>query len=101
MDKDHRTSYKKTEIENEKKVGNILTKFQLMETQILNQGTTRPERLRQLHERIVVLRAERFLWIQFSADCVFAWIAPINGKASPGRESAGRWLAVCSQHSRW
>jgi len=38
MDKDSQNGViKKTEIENEKKVGNILTKFQLMETQILNQ----------------------------------------------------------------
>jgi len=95
MDKDHRTAYKKTEIENEKKVGNILTKFQLMETQILNQGTDKTERLRQLHERIVVLRGAVFNGFSFLLICVFAWIAPINGKAFPWKERVpGTLLAV-------
>src|SRR5258705_8818403 len=95
MDKDHRTAYKKTEIENEKKVGNILTKFQLMETQILNQGTDKTERLRQLHERIVVLRGAVFNGFSFLLICVFAWIAPINGKAFPWKERVpGTVLAV-------
>ncbi len=88
MDKDHRTAYKKTEIENEKKVGNILTKFQ-------HQGTDKTERLRQLHERIVVLRGAVFNGFSFLLICVFAWIAPINGKAFPWKERVpGTVLAV-------
>jgi hypothetical protein len=95
MDAERRAEYVKTEIENDKKVGDILTKFQLMETQVLNQGTDKTERLRQLHERIVVLRGAVFNGFSFLLICVFAWIAPINGKAFPWKKRVpGTVLAV-------
>jgi hypothetical protein len=90
-----KAEHEKDEIENDEKLGRILTKFQLMETQILSQGTDKTERLRQLHERIVVLRGAVFNGFSFLLICFFAWLAPINGNAFPWkRRVPGTLLAV-------
>lgn len=87
-----RAEHEEEEIENNKKLGNILTKFQLMETQILSQGTDKTERLRQLHERIVVLRGAVFNGFCFLLICLFASLAPINGNAFPWKKRVGGTL---------
>src|SRR6267143_3551774 len=79
----------------EAKKDKILSLFQMLESKILNQGTDKAEQLRQLHERIVVLRGAVFSGFSFLLICVFAWIAPINGKAFPWKERVpGTLLAV-------
>jgi hypothetical protein len=64
-DKDRKAQDAKIERQNDEKLNNILTKFQLIETKILNQETEKTDRLKLLHERIVVLRGAVFsgiLW---------------------------------------
>ena len=93
--RDQKEEYENIERENDQKLGNILTKFQLMETQILSQGADKTERLRQLHERIVVLRGAVFNGFSFLLICVFAWLAPVNGNAFPWKKRVrGTLLAV-------
>jgi hypothetical protein len=91
----HQAEHESKEIEYDEKLGNVLTKFQLMETQIMNQGADKTERLRQLHERIVVLRGAVFNGFSFLLICIFAWIAPINGNTFPWKKRVpGTLLAV-------
>lgn len=85
----------KTERENDIKLGNILTKFQLMETKILNQETEKTDRLKLLHERIVVLRGAVFSGISLFLICLFGTIAPRNGNPFPWKRRIwGTLLAI-------
>ena len=87
--------FKNKEKEDDEKLGKILTKFQLMETQVLSQGADRTERIKLLHERIVVLRGAVFNGVSFLLICVFGSLAPRNGNAFPWKKRAwGTLLAV-------
>ena len=61
------------------KVKKILTLFLQQETAVLNQGSDKTEGLRQLHERIVVLRGAIFSGFALFLFCVAAYLAPVNG----------------------
>jgi hypothetical protein len=71
--------------ENDKeKADQILTIFQRQETAVLNQKSEETENLlRQLHERIVVLRGAVFSGFVLLLICLPAYFAPANGHASP------------------
>jgi len=73
----------KRERENDGKLDNILTKFLLIETKILNQETEKTDRLKLLHERIVVLRGAVFSGVSLFLICLFGSIAPRNGNSFP------------------
>jgi len=60
----------------------ILTIFQQEETSILSQPSQRNESLRQLHERIVVLRGMVFSLFVLLLLCLFAYFARVNGSMS-------------------
>jgi len=77
------------------KLDAILTKFQLIETKIMSQGSEKTERLRQLHERIVVLRGAVFSGLCLFLICLFGSIAPRNGNSFPWkRRVSGTLLAI-------
>jgi len=77
------------------KLDAILTKFQLIETRIMSQGSEKTERLRQLHERIVVLRGAIFSGLCFFLICLFGSIAPRNGNSFPWKRRVwGTLLAI-------
>jgi len=76
-------------------LNNVLTKFQLIESRILSQGSDKTERLRQLHERIVVLRGAVFSGFSLFLICLFGSIAPTNGQPFPWeRRLGGIFLAT-------
>ena len=79
----------KRKIENDRKFENVLTKFQLIETKILSQGSDKTEKLRQLHERIVVLRGAVFSGVSLFLICLFGFIAPTNGNSFPWKRRVG------------
>jgi len=84
----------KEEMENKRQ---ILTLFQLQESKVLNQGTDKTEPIRQLHERIVVLRGAVFSGSALFLICLFACIAPVEGQPSPWKRSLwGILLAAAS-----
>ena len=60
----------------------ILTIFQQQETAVLNQSADQTEGLRQLHERIVVLRGTIFSGFVLLLTCLFAYFARVNGGTS-------------------
>jgi hypothetical protein len=64
------------------KARRILTVFQQQETAVLSQPLDRTERLRQLHERIVVLRGTIFSLFVLLLICLFAYFARVDGGAS-------------------
>lgn len=64
------------------KASRILTIFQQQETAVLSQPSDRTERLRQLHERIVVLRGTIFSLYMLLLICLFAYFARANGSGS-------------------
>ena len=64
------------------KTDRILTIFGQQETAVLSQAPDRTERLRQLHERIVVLRGTIFSLFVLLLICLFAYFARADGKAS-------------------
>ena len=64
------------------KAERILTIFLQQETAVLSQASGRTERLRQLHERIVVLRGTIFSLYVLLLICLFAYFARVDGKAS-------------------
>jgi hypothetical protein len=73
----------------------ILTIFQQQETAVLNQPSDRTEGLRQLHERIVVLRGTIFSSFVLLLICLFAYFARANGESSHWiRPSCGGVLAL-------
>jgi hypothetical protein len=83
-DKDLKTiceTVKSTECD-EFKARKLLTIFQQQETRVLGQGTDKTELLRQLHERIVVLRGAVFSGFALLLICVFAFFARVNGLLS-------------------
>jgi hypothetical protein len=61
------------------KIEKILTIFRQQESSILNEGTDRTERLRQLHERIVVLRGAVFSGFILVLMFIFAFFAKVDG----------------------
>jgi|GEM_PF-6481330 len=61
------------------KIEKILTIFRQQESAILNEGTDRTERLRQLHERIVVLRGAVFSGFILVLMFLFAFFAKVDG----------------------
>src|SRR5258708_22872730 len=75
----------------------ILTLFQLQESKVLNQGSDKTERFRQLHERIVVLRGAVFSGFALFLICLFGCIAPVQGQPSPWKSRVwGILLAAVS-----
>jgi hypothetical protein len=75
----------------------ILTLFELEESKVLNQGSDKTEPIRQLHERIVVLRGAVFSGSALFLICLFACIAPVQGQPSPWKRSLwGILLAAAS-----
>jgi hypothetical protein len=73
----------------------ILSIFQLHETQVLNQGLDKTERIRQLHERIVVLRGAVFHGYILLLIGLFGCIAPVHGQPySRKRKMWGTLLAL-------
>jgi len=94
-DKERKLQDAKRERENGRKLDNILTKFQLIETKILNQETEKTDRLKLLHERIVVLRGAVFSGISLFLICLFGTIAPRNGNSFPWKRRLwGTLLAI-------
>jgi len=82
--------------EDDGKKDKILSLFQLQESKLLNQGTDKAEQLRQLHERIVVLRGAVFSGFVLSLICLFAYFAPAYGHpAHRVRAVFGTVLAIC------
>jgi len=73
---------------NEFKAGRILTIFQQQETIVLSQPSDRSQDLRQLHERIVVLRGAVFSTFILLLICIFAYCARVNDGASHKMRSA-------------
>ena len=61
------------------KIAKILTVFRQQESAILNEGTDRTERLRQLHERIVILRGAIFSGFILVLMFLFAFFAKLDG----------------------
>lgn len=61
------------------KIAKILTVFRQQESAILNEGTDRTERLRQLHERIVILRGAIFSGFILVVMFLFAFFAKLDG----------------------
>src|SRR5260370_42452661 len=70
----------------------ILTLFQLQESTVLNQGSDKTERFRQLHERIVVLRGAVFSGFALFLICLFGCIAPVQGQPSSLKSSVSAIL---------
>jgi len=94
-DAEHTDQDEKRKTDNDRKLENVLTKFQLIETRILSQGSDRTERLRQLHERIVVLRGAVFSGVSLFLICLFGFIAPKNGNSFPWkRRVSGTLVAI-------
>jgi len=94
---EHKDAESRTQEENENKrnLDSILTKFQLIETKILSQGSDKTERLRQLHERIVVLRGAVFSGFCLLLICLFGSLAPANGNSFPWKRRVwGTLLAI-------
>jgi hypothetical protein len=85
-------------IENDIKVREmILTPFLRQEATVLNQASDNTELLKQLRERIVVLRGSVFSGFVLLLICLSAYFAPINGGVSRThwiRPLCGRTLAV-------
>jgi hypothetical protein len=77
------------------KATRILTIFQQQEAAVLSQPSDRTEGLRQLHERIVVLRGTIFSLFVLLLICLFAYFARVNGGASHWmRPACGAIIAV-------
>jgi hypothetical protein len=73
----------------------ILTIFQQQETAVLNQPSDRTEGLRQLHERIVVLRGTIFSLFVLLLICLFAYFARVdNGASHWMRPACGIMLGI-------
>jgi hypothetical protein len=80
----------------ETKKDKILSLFQMLESKILNQGTDKAEQLRQLHERIVVLRGAVFSGFVLCLICLFAFFTRVYGHpAYRLRTVCGTLLALC------
>lgn len=79
----------------ELKADRILTIFRQQETAVLSQPAERTESLRQLHERIVVLRGAIFSGFVLLLVCLFALFARVNGDSSRWiRPAFGGFLAL-------
>lgn len=66
----------------DRKADQILTIFQQVETIVLSQPSDRTQDLRQLYERIVVLRGAVFSTFILLSICVFAYLAPLGAGTS-------------------
>lgn len=77
------------------KIAKVLTIFRQQESAILNKGTDRTERLRQLHERIVVLRGAVFSGFILVLMFLFAFFAKVDGlPRSTARTAVGVLLQL-------
>lgn len=77
------------------KIQKILTLFQQQESAVLNEGSDKTERIRQLHERIVVLRGAVFSGFILVLIFLFAFFAKVDGlPRSPVRTGVGVLLPV-------
>lgn len=77
------------------KIAKILTIFRQQESTILNEGTDKTERLRQLHERIVVLRGAVFSGFILVLMFLFAFFAKLDGlPRSKTRTAFGMFLPL-------
>lgn len=63
------------------KTRRILTLFEQQERIVLNQASENTERLKQLHQRIVVLRGAVFSGSVLLLICFFAYMARVNGQS--------------------
>src|SRR5438309_1502293 len=82
--------------DDEIKKAKILSLFQLQENKLLNDGTDKAEQLRQLHERIVVLRGAAFSGFVLSLIWLFAYFARVCGHPAHWiRTVCGTFLAAC------
>lgn len=63
------------------KTGRILTFFEQQERIILSQPSESTERLKLLHQRIVVLRGAAFTGCMLFLICLFAYMARVNGQS--------------------
>jgi hypothetical protein len=82
--------------DNDSKIDRILSLFQLQESKLLNQGTDKAEQLKQLHERIVVLRGAVFSGFVLFLICLFAYFARVYGHPAHWiRTVCGSLLAIC------
>lgn len=79
----------------DRKAGQILAIFQQLETIVLSQPSDRTQDLRQLYERIVVLRGAVFSTFILLSICVFAYLAPLGtGTSHWARPACGFTLGV-------
>jgi hypothetical protein len=77
------------------KIEKILTVFEQEESTVLNQSSDKMEQLRQLHERIVVLRGAVFSGFVLLLICLSAYFAQVHGHPSHWmRPVCGILLAV-------
>jgi hypothetical protein len=82
--------------DDEIKKAKILSLFQLQENKLLNDGTDKAEQLRQLHERIVVLRGAVFSGFVLSLIWLFAYFARVYGHPAHWiRTVFGTFMATC------
>jgi hypothetical protein len=82
--------------EDDPKKDRILSLFEFQENKILNDGSDKAELLRQLHERIVVLRGAVFSGFLLSLICIFAYFARAYGHPAHWmRTVCGTLLAIC------
>jgi len=72
----------------------ILTLFQLEESAVLNQSSDKTERLRQLHERIVVLRGAVFSGFVLFLVCLCAYFARETGHKAHWLRTGGGILVA-------
>jgi hypothetical protein len=83
-------------LDDETKKGRLLSLFQLQESKLLNQGSDTAVLLRQLHERIVVLRGAVFSGFVLSLTCLFAYFARVYGQPAHWIKTiCGALLGIC------
>jgi len=83
-------------LDDETKKDRLLSLFQLQESKLLNQGSDTAVLLRQLHERIVVLRGAVFSGFALSLTCLFAYFARVYDQPAHWIKTiCGALLAIC------
>jgi hypothetical protein len=70
------------------KLDNLLTFFQLQESATLKQGGEKTERIKQLYERIIVLRGAVLIGLALLLLCTFAYCARVRGQPVPRLKTA-------------
>jgi hypothetical protein len=83
-------------LDDETKKDRLLSLFQLQESRLLNQGSDTAVLLRQLHERIVVLRGAVFSGFALSLTWLFAYFARVYDRPAHWIKTiCGALLAIC------